>query len=191
MAIISVIKGVFCFVGGLFCVGGCMKIPSSRFGCCSARRKGSNSSDTTTHSEGLESIPLLVGEDLASSNDATCAICTEGYNLQESIHLLGCGHFFHMDCYEEWRNQSKDGELTTCPMCREKEALPTVPDELKNSPSAEEEESESESDVENEQPPEPEIYSSPMLPLGNMTDGGEDLVLTDIKISLSDKNKDV
>jgi hypothetical protein len=61
--------------------------------------------------------PLLVGEDVAESS-IECSICLEKYMLNEEIHMLICGHYYHSKCYKDW---SEKGKLTLaderCPLC--------------------------------------------------------------------------
>ena len=44
----------------------------------------------------------------------TCTICLNDVRATEANHPLRCGHVFHYDCLEEWKNQGKN----TCPVCR-------------------------------------------------------------------------
>jgi len=42
-----------------------------------------------------------------------CAICLEGYQSQELLTALKCGHFFHVNCLAGWFSQTNK-----CPLCR-------------------------------------------------------------------------
>ena len=44
----------------------------------------------------------------------TCTICLNDVRATRANHPLRCGHVFHYDCLEEWKNQGKN----TCPVCR-------------------------------------------------------------------------
>jgi hypothetical protein len=65
-----------------------------------------------------DNSPLLVGIDLSES-DIECSICLERYILNQEIHMLLCGHFYHSNCYKNW---SAKGKLSLaeerCPFCR-------------------------------------------------------------------------
>lgn len=43
-----------------------------------------------------------------------CMICMEDYELEDQIRKLGCGHFYHEACIDEWLRRSK-----LCPYCRQ------------------------------------------------------------------------
>lgn len=45
-----------------------------------------------------------------------CSICHEDMIRSQST-TTDCNHTFHIECYEEWRNQSNGN---SCPLCREK-----------------------------------------------------------------------
>ncbi|EDV32752.1 uncharacterized protein Dana_GF21985 [Drosophila ananassae] len=48
-----------------------------------------------------------------SSSNVFCTICSERYRHTDNIHAGSCGHAFHMECLDRWREQSM-----TCPICR-------------------------------------------------------------------------
>lgn len=43
-----------------------------------------------------------------------CAICLNEVRSTRTNIPLRCGHMFHSNCLEEWRNKGKN----TCPVCR-------------------------------------------------------------------------
>ncbi|XP_016938842.2 E3 ubiquitin-protein ligase RNF149 [Drosophila suzukii] len=48
-----------------------------------------------------------------SYNNVICTICSERYRASDNIFAGFCGHAFHEECLDRWREQSK-----TCPICR-------------------------------------------------------------------------
>ncbi|XP_016948062.1 E3 ubiquitin-protein ligase RNF128 [Drosophila biarmipes] len=48
-----------------------------------------------------------------SYNSVICTICSERYRPSENIFAGFCGHVFHEECLDRWREQSP-----TCPICR-------------------------------------------------------------------------
>ncbi|XP_016995674.2 E3 ubiquitin-protein ligase RNF128 [Drosophila takahashii] len=48
-----------------------------------------------------------------SYNNVICTICSERYRTSDNIHAGSCGHAFHEECLDRWREQSR-----TCPICR-------------------------------------------------------------------------
>jgi hypothetical protein len=42
-----------------------------------------------------------------------CGICTDEYESGDDIRMLGCGHYFHQACVDEWFKNSN-----ICPQCR-------------------------------------------------------------------------
>ncbi|KAH8360747.1 hypothetical protein KR084_002048 [Drosophila pseudotakahashii] len=48
-----------------------------------------------------------------SYNNVICTICSERYRTSDNIHAGKCGHVFHEECLDRWREQSR-----TCPICR-------------------------------------------------------------------------
>ncbi|KAM6953646.1 E3 ubiquitin-protein ligase RNF130 isoform 1-T1 [Aplochiton taeniatus] len=42
-----------------------------------------------------------------------CAVCIEGYQLNDVVRILPCKHVFHKTCVDPWLN-----EHCTCPMCK-------------------------------------------------------------------------
>ncbi|KAH8294433.1 hypothetical protein KR018_000022 [Drosophila ironensis] len=48
-----------------------------------------------------------------SFGNVICTICFERYHTTDNIHAGSCGHAFHEDCLDRWREQSR-----TCPICR-------------------------------------------------------------------------
>jgi hypothetical protein len=62
----------------------------------------------TNLSYGMEQNAPQVG---ATKQD--CSICLDPMYLVQVVHVLPCGHIFHHQCLEPWRQ-----EHNTCPNCR-------------------------------------------------------------------------
>lgn len=43
-----------------------------------------------------------------------CVICMEDYEIEDNIRKLGCGHFYHQGCIDQWLKKS-----SICPNCRQ------------------------------------------------------------------------
>ncbi|MCL6269854.1 RING finger protein [Sansalvadorimonas sp. 2012CJ34-2] len=77
-----------------------------------------------------EEVPDLAGADPASSaptgsaSDETvstsmeCSVCQDTYKAGEKVCETWCGHFFHVDCFNQWFRAQN-----TCPMCRDESGL--------------------------------------------------------------------
>ena len=48
-----------------------------------------------------------------NENDSCCIICFHDYKEDDLIKVLGCNHFYHQKCIDEWLKISP-----TCPTCR-------------------------------------------------------------------------
>merc|ERR1711997_389460 len=48
-----------------------------------------------------------------------CAVCQDGYNADEEICTLECGHSYHKDCVVPWLEMHR-----TCPLCRHEVGTP-------------------------------------------------------------------
>lgn len=62
-----------------------------------------------------QTITIIADNDLVSSN-IECSICLSRYYKGVALELLGCGHFYHLECYEKWRVVK--GVEVDCPECR-------------------------------------------------------------------------
>jgi hypothetical protein len=66
----------------------------------------------------IETIPLLVGQELAVSNQE-CGICLEEYKIEQIIDLIECGHYYHSNCLDRWRDKrASQSKGLICPECR-------------------------------------------------------------------------
>jgi len=50
---------------------------------------------------------------LEGYNEVCCPICYEDYIENESLRVLKCNHYFHINCVNDWLNKNK-----SCPICR-------------------------------------------------------------------------
>jgi len=55
-------------------------------------------------------------DDTSGIEGEECPICLESYVKDELVNKLKCGHCFHLNCWESWRNFKKYD--VSCPMCR-------------------------------------------------------------------------
>jgi hypothetical protein len=63
-------------------------------------------------------IDILIAEDVANES-VDCAICLSIFLLEDQADMLICGHFFHQDCYQEWKCTCiKNNVIVSCPVCR-------------------------------------------------------------------------
>ena len=62
----------------------------------------------------IKDSPILVGEDIIRE-EIECSICLEKYILGDHLRLLTCGHYYHMNCYNNWVCNRKDKR---CPVCQ-------------------------------------------------------------------------
>ncbi|XP_073834580.1 uncharacterized protein [Musca autumnalis] len=42
-----------------------------------------------------------------------CPICTEDFQMEDTVYSTDCGHLYHFSCMQQWRSRS-----TSCPQCR-------------------------------------------------------------------------
>ncbi|XP_061392884.1 E3 ubiquitin-protein ligase TRAIP [Musca vetustissima] len=42
-----------------------------------------------------------------------CPICTEDFQMQDTVYSTDCGHLYHFSCMQQWRSRS-----SCCPQCR-------------------------------------------------------------------------
>lgn len=64
--------------------------------------------------ESIAAVPLVAftKDDLMDETDATCAVCLCGYDSEELLRQLPCGHKFHRLCADKWLKLNKK-----CPLC--------------------------------------------------------------------------
>lgn len=65
----------------------------------------------------------------------TCPICTDDFIEYSSISRLGCGHYYHHHCIDEWKLKK-----STCPLCAVKVKDSEVNDAAENSEASDESE---------------------------------------------------
>lgn len=75
----------------------------------------------------LEAMPVsTVAEEDLAGKDLNCAICLADFEVGEDIRRLGCSHFFHTSCIDEWLRL-----CSTCPLCNDDVLTPRA---VKQSP---------------------------------------------------------
>merc|ERR1712190_517833 len=52
-------------------------------------------------------------DDDENEDGPSCAICMQGYKLNDELRILPCGHEFHCECVDKWLPMKK-----ICPLCR-------------------------------------------------------------------------
>lgn len=62
----------------------------------------------------LEKISLTEREDIRKmSNDSSCSVCKDEFEVDQNLINLPCKHLFHDECIMPWLN-----ERNSCPTCR-------------------------------------------------------------------------
>lgn len=56
---------------------------------------------------------LLTADDKLEYDQNCCAICLDGYEQQNRVRVLACGHCYHVHCIDVWLRKR-----ATCPMCQ-------------------------------------------------------------------------
>lgn len=63
-------------------------------------------------------IDIDIGPDVADGQVA-CSICLEEHLLGTKAVMLICGHYFHIPCYDEWKQTCiRNLRIVSCPNCR-------------------------------------------------------------------------
>ena len=125
----GVLESIGCFIIGLSCFGACFRV----MGCCCSTEEQNRLRDSDIYAEEAErtsiiqtppppvslfTTPVQVGPDLVAAKKE-CCICFERYKSAEHIELLSCGHYYHLGCFEQWREKRiEDGHSVSCPECR-------------------------------------------------------------------------
>lgn len=64
-------------------------------------------------------IDIQIGPDVADDSEVVCSICITPYILSTSAVMLICGHYFHVYCYDEWKQTCiRNSHIISCPNCR-------------------------------------------------------------------------
>ncbi|CAI0554600.1 unnamed protein product [Linum tenue] len=58
------------------------------------------------------------------SGATECAVCLSEFRKGESVRKLGCEHLFHRDCLDKWLMSPAGFSGPSCPLCRDRLALP-------------------------------------------------------------------
>lgn len=89
-------------------------IPRRRRGAVSSPRRKRPNVDRQSLLMNLVSddTKCLTNEDIELEDE--CVICLEPFSENDIIRELGCSHFFHVECINDWETKSN-----TCPCCRE------------------------------------------------------------------------
>ena len=61
----------------------------------------------------IDKIPNKPFRKALFDDNIDCIICMEGFNENELVKQLDCGHIFHGDCIDHWLSQQKN-----CPFCK-------------------------------------------------------------------------
>jgi hypothetical protein len=61
----------------------------------------------------IDKIPNKPFRKALFDDNIQCIICMDGFNENELVKQLNCGHIFHGDCIDHWLEQQK-----TCPFCK-------------------------------------------------------------------------
>ena len=71
-------------------------------------------SQTPLGSEQTKALPVKKYVREESKGDESCAVCVDEFAEGTNIKVLPCGHFYHVDCIDEWLcNHS-----SLCPLCK-------------------------------------------------------------------------
>lgn len=62
-----------------------------------------------------QSLSISPNNDVVDKQN-DCAVCLTDFSAPERLTLIGCGHYYHQKCYDEWKIQK--GKKVTCPTCR-------------------------------------------------------------------------
>lgn len=70
------------------------------------------------YNQGPLCIEFAIGPDVVSAH-IVCSICLERHYLDEKAVMLICGHYYHISCYEEWKQTCiRNKRIVSCPNCR-------------------------------------------------------------------------
>mmetsp|Transcript_30893 Transcript_30893/g.49984 ORF Transcript_30893/g.49984 Transcript_30893/m.49984 type:complete len:241 (+) Transcript_30893:164-886(+) len=61
----------------------------------------------------IPSFPYAKPSETQDSDDNTCSICINDYQVNEELRALPCAHVFHRDCIDPWLKGKP-----TCPLCK-------------------------------------------------------------------------
>lgn len=63
-------------------------------------------------------IDIVIANDVVDSQ-IECSVCLSLYQLEDPASMLICGHYFHNECYREWKRTCADNNrVISCPICR-------------------------------------------------------------------------
>lgn len=62
----------------------------------------------------VRSLCIEDGIDKLAFGQDTCAICLDGYDVDNRVRVLGCEHVFHTACIDPWLRRGRP----TCPLCQ-------------------------------------------------------------------------
>jgi hypothetical protein len=107
---IVVIQMVLYVLIGLFCVCSCCLL-FLRFFFHPPMLRGPPPGASQDLIDELKTLKYEPG--VIPSDNMTCAICLDDYELGNEIRLLPCNHHFHKDCADRWLKLNK-----SCPFCK-------------------------------------------------------------------------
>lgn len=60
-----------------------------------------------------DKFPVVCFKEMNKMDQETCPICQIKFEVQSSVRVLECGHFYHKDCIDEWFQTQKN-----CCICK-------------------------------------------------------------------------
>jgi len=60
-----------------------------------------------------DKFPIICYKEMNKKDDDTCSICQVKFEIQSTVRVLECGHFYHKDCIDEWFQTQKN-----CCICK-------------------------------------------------------------------------
>lgn len=60
-----------------------------------------------------DKFPVISYKEMSKKDEDTCSICQVKFEVQSTVRVLECGHFYHRDCIDEWFQTQKN-----CCICK-------------------------------------------------------------------------
>lgn len=64
--------------------------------------------------ESNEQLCVETDRDIEAGEEQKCAVCLREYEVDDTIRVLGCNHFYHKSCVDPWLRVK-----SSCPVCRQ------------------------------------------------------------------------